>query len=67
MGGEVQPTGVHGLDQLLGGGLVAGTTTLLSGPAGVGKTTAAMRCMVEALRSGERAAFFLFDERFRHC
>jgi circadian clock protein KaiC len=56
-------TGVAGLDALLGGGLVAGTTTLLSGPAGVGKTTAAVRCMVSALERGERAAFFLFDER----
>jgi circadian clock protein KaiC len=56
-------TGVDGLDALLGGGLVAGTTTLLSGPAGVGKTTASVRCMVSALERGERAAFFLFDER----
>jgi circadian clock protein KaiC len=56
-------TGVDGLDALLGGGLVPGTTTLLSGPAGVGKTTAAVRCMVSALERGERAAFFLFDER----
>jgi circadian clock protein KaiC len=56
-------TGVDGLDALLGGGLVPGTTTLLSGPAGVGKTTAAVRCMVSALQRGERAAFFLFDER----
>src|SRR5215217_5183945 len=56
-------TGVDGLDALLGGGLVPGTTTLLSGPAGEGKTTAAVRCMVSALQRGERAAFFLFDER----
>jgi circadian clock protein KaiC len=59
----VLPTGVNGLDALLGGGLVPGTTTLLSGPAGVGKTTAAVRCMVTALQRGKRAAFFLFDER----
>jgi circadian clock protein KaiC len=60
---EMRTTGVEGLDALLGGGLVPGTTTLLSGPAGVGKTTAAVRCMVSALERGERAAFFLFDER----
>jgi circadian clock protein KaiC len=60
---QMLPTGVDGLDALLGGGLVPGTTTLLSGPAGVGKTTAAVRCMVSALERGERAAFFLFDER----
>jgi circadian clock protein KaiC len=56
-------TGVEGLDALLGGGLVPGTTTLLNGPAGVGKTTASVRCMVSALEQGKRAAYFLFDER----
>ncbi len=56
-------TGVAGLDRLLGGGLVPGTNTLLVGPAGVGKTTTAVRCMVAALERGERAAYFLFDER----
>lgn len=59
----IEPTGVAGLDSLLGGGLVPGTTTLLSGPAGVGKTTAAVQCMMTALKNGKRAAFFLFDER----
>src|SRR5205807_2196824 len=54
---------VEGLDGLLGGGLVCGTTTLLSGPAGVGKTTVAVACMVSAMRQGTKAAFFLFDER----
>jgi circadian clock protein KaiC len=60
---DLLATGVHGLDALLGGGLVSGTTTLLSGPAGVGKTTTAVKCMVAALERGENAAFFLFDER----
>jgi len=60
---EPVSTGVDGLDRLLGGGLVPGTNTLLVGPAGVGKTTAAVRAMVAALERGERAAFFLFDER----
>jgi circadian clock protein KaiC len=55
-------TGVPGLDRLLGGGLVAGTNTLLMGPSGVGKTTTAMRCMLAALERGEHAAYFLFDE-----
>ncbi len=63
MPGRMLGTGVDGLDALLGGGLVPGTTTLLNGPAGVGKTTVAVRCMVSALEQGERASFFLFDER----
>ena len=41
----------------------AGTDDPAERPRGVGKTTTAIRCMVAALRSGERAAFFLFDER----
>jgi circadian clock protein KaiC len=56
-------TGSFELDALLGGGLVPGTATLLTGPAGVGKTTATVQCMIAALRRGERAAYFLFDER----
>ena len=55
-------TGVPGLDVLLGGGLVRGTNTLLSGPSGVGKTTTALRCTLGALERGETAAYYLFDE-----
>ncbi|MCX7283167.1 MAG: AAA family ATPase [Novosphingobium sp.] len=56
-------TGSSELDALLGGGLMPGTATLLTGPAGVGKTTTAVQCMIAALRRGEKAAYFLFDER----
>lgn len=56
-------TGSAAFDALLGGGLVPGTATLLTGPAGVGKTTATVQCMVAALRRGENAAYYLFDER----
>lgn len=62
-GGAAMTTGSDELDTLLGGGLVPGTATLLTGPAGVGKTTASVQCMVAALDRGERAAYFLFDER----
>ncbi|TCD01894.1 circadian clock protein KaiC [Erythrobacteraceae bacterium CFH 75059] len=56
-------SGLPALDKLLGGGLVPGTNTLLVGPAGVGKTTTAMLTVLEALRRGEKAAYYLFDER----
>lgn len=56
-------TGSAKFDALLGGGLVPGTATLLTGPAGVGKTTASVQCMVSALRRGDDAVYFLFDER----
>lgn len=55
-------TGAPELDQMLGGGLSRGTSTLLIGPSGVGKTTTAVHCMYAALRRGERATYYLFDE-----
>lgn len=55
-------TGSKELDALLGGGLAPATNTLLLGPSGVGKTTTAVRCMLEALERGEKASYFLFDE-----
>lgn len=56
-------TGSDHLDTLLGGGVVPGTATLLSGPAGVGKTTATVQTVVAGLKGGSKAAYFLFDER----
>ena len=56
-------TGSRHLDELLGGGLFPGTATLLSGPAGVGKTTTTVQAMVAGLKRGEPASYFLFDER----
>ncbi|GGY37055.1 ATPase domain-containing protein [Pseudoduganella albidiflava] len=55
-------TGSGELDALLGGGLIAGTNTLIVGPSGVGKSTVTVRCMLAALERGEKAAFYLFDE-----
>ena len=55
-------TGSAALDQMLGGGLSPGTNTLLIGPSGAGKTTTATMALVAALRRGDRAAYFLFDE-----
>jgi circadian clock protein KaiC len=60
---ETISTGSEAFDALLGGGLVRGTATLFTGPAGVGKTTTTVQCMIAALRRGENAAYFLFDER----
>ncbi len=55
-------SGTAALDEMLGGGLVRGTSTLLVGPSGVGKTTTAVSCMHAALQRGERTTYFLFDE-----
>ncbi len=56
------PTGNRQLDRLLGGGLAHGTNTLLLGPSGVGKTTTGMACLIAAMRRGEKACYYLFDE-----
>lgn len=55
-------SGMSELDRLLGGGLDSGTTTLLMGPAGCGKSTVAARYAVAAAERGETAAIFTFDE-----
>ena len=56
------PSGIKELDQLLGGGPQAGTSTLLIGPAGCGKTTVAMQYAAAAAARGEHAMVYLFDE-----
>jgi circadian clock protein KaiC len=53
---------VPGLDQLLGGGLDRGTSTMFMGPPGTGKSTLAMCFAAEAARRGEKALFYTFDE-----
>jgi len=55
-------SGIPELDQLVGGGLDLGTSTLLLGPAGCGKTTTAIRWAVSAAERGETASIFLFEE-----
>jgi circadian clock protein KaiC len=59
---EVVSTGIAKLDALLGGGLACGSNTLFVGPSGVGKTTTAMACVLAALRRGQKASYYLFDE-----
>jgi circadian clock protein KaiC len=55
-------SGVTALDALLGGGPDRGTSTLLMGPAGSGKSTIAVQYAVAAAARGEHAAIFAFDE-----
>ncbi len=50
------------LDQLLGGGLRRGTSALLVGPAGSGKSSVALSYLVASARRGEKSALFAFDE-----
>jgi len=60
--GDLATSGVAELDMLLGGGLERGTSVLLVGGAGVGKSSIAVTYAVGAARRGERVAMFAFDE-----
>lgn len=55
-------SGLQELDDLLRGGLDTGTSTLLIGPAGCGKSTIASRYAISSAKRGEKAAIFTFDE-----
>jgi circadian clock protein KaiC len=50
------------LDTLLGGGIEQGSSTLVLGPAGTGKSLFVFQFIAAAIRRGERAALFAFDE-----
>lgn len=55
-------TGVQGLDDMIGGGIVAGDAVMLTGPAGSGKSTVATQFIAEGLRGGETAVIAVFEE-----
>ena len=55
-------SGIAPLDELLGGGIERGSSTLLIGPAGTGKSLFALQFVDAAVKRGEKAAVFLFDE-----
>ena len=55
-------TGVPGLDEMIGGGVVAGDAVMLSGPAGSGKSTVATQFIAEGLRQGENGVIAVFEE-----
>ncbi len=59
---EPVSSGLKELDVLLGGGIDSGTSTLLMGPAGSGKSTIAIRYAVSAAERNELVCFFCFDE-----
>jgi circadian clock protein KaiC len=55
-------TGNEAFDALLGGGVEKGSSTLILGPAGTGKSLIALSFAIAAMQRGEKVAMFLFDE-----
>ncbi len=55
-------SGIPELDALLGGGIERGTSTLIGGAPGTGKSSLAAQFAVAAAQRGEQASLFIFDE-----
>ena len=55
-------SGVPGLDALLAGGFLEGSTTLLAGATGAGKTTAALQFVLDGVNNGEPGLYINFQE-----
>ncbi len=60
--GERLTSGIAELDGLLGGGMERGSSALVLGPAGTGKSLFTVQFAAAAMARGERAALFVFDE-----
>lgn len=59
---ETLSSGVPELDKMMGGGVDRGTSTLILGPAGAGKSTLTAQFAKAAVAREEKVAFFIFDE-----
>lgn len=60
--GSAITSGIAELDSLLGGGITAGSSTLILGPAGTGKSLLSLQFLATSVARGERAGLFVFDE-----
>jgi circadian clock protein KaiC len=58
----VLSTDIAELDKLMGGGVDSGSSTLIIGPAGAGKSLLVLQFVTAAVKRGEHAALFIFDE-----
>ena len=62
MSTALSPTGVEGLDNILGGGFPSNCVYLVEGNPGVGKTTLAMQFLLEGVRRGEATLYVTLSE-----
>src|SRR5262245_2241061 len=56
-------TGIPGLDEIVNGGYFAGSTTVVAGISGVGKSVMALQYIAEGARRGERSLMLTLDEQ----
>lgn len=61
--GGLLPSGSAELDELLGGGVDRGSSVLITGAAGTGKSVLSTMYAMSAVERGEKVRFYLFDER----
>jgi circadian clock protein KaiC len=59
---DLLATGLGPFDALLGGGIERGSSVLVLGPSGTGKSTVTLTFIKNAIERGEKAAMFVFDE-----
>lgn len=62
---ELAPTGIAGLDEILGGGLPLHQMYLIQGDPGAGKTTLAFQFLLEGVRRGEKAMYVTLSSSTR--
>lgn len=63
---EKSPTGINGFDEITGGGLPTGRTSLVLGAPGAGKTVFALECLVNGARNNREPGIFVaFEENSR--
>ena len=60
--GALSATGIAGLDQILGGGLPPNRLYLIEGDPGAGKTTLALRYLLEGAKHGEAGLYVTLSE-----